>query len=269
MIQSNNLLQNKTDDPYLKMGHPTNIPFRDLRHQKFKDDSIAISKNSPQNMVSLTSKPAEQITYNVQSSNINIQYNFTNSLIQVQSKGNYNIKSQSGSLNININLTRVVEDNPNSMALPFKMDISLNFSIVDKQINNERGTKTVKPDIKVVIQNILERLFTITQDGQNKNVFLAFENDETLRDLAAVEKGEVLRMIYNYLGIIAQMNNPQDEDGKRDMVTLLIDDQTKKFDYEKREMTISMSNINLELSFDSAEMAESFLTNIGSMVNQT
>jgi len=156
---------------------------------------------------------------------------------------------------MNISFIKTSEkDGESNSAYPFKINVSLNFSLQENQISVNKGQKTIKPDIKKVVQTIFNKIFDLTKDGQNKSIILEFENDDTLKEIAELERGKVLMMIYNYLTIISQMNNPFDKDGKRDLIKLTVKDLTKTLEYEERELSINMTNINLEFSFDYAEL---------------
>ena len=262
MIHFNNLLQNNLQNFSLKdINQQKGFSPNNQNSLKNKNDNLSASSEL-QNLYSPDLKPIEQFVYERKTS-IDFQYTFTNSFIQVQSKGNYNIKQQSGFLNMNISFTqRIEQDNDKLTLYPFKVNVSLNFNILDKQVKNERGTKTIKPDIKKVVQTILNEIFNLTKDGQNKTIILEFENNDTLKELSSIDKGKMLKLIYSYLLTISQTNNPLDKDGKRDFVKLLVKDQTKTFDYETRELSINMSNINLEFSFEYGEPQEIFLNDI-------
>jgi hypothetical protein len=257
MIHLNNLLQNNTQDPYFKTtDHRNNISARDQNSQKQKGDNLTLSRNSQESLYSSSLKPTEQLIYGAQTTNIQIQYSFTNSLIQVQSNGSYNIKEQSGFLSMNISFVQGInKENDETTLHPFKINISLNFSISETQVNYQKGKKSIKPDIKTIVQSIIKELFNITKDGQNKTVILDFENKDDLKSIAAIDKGKTLNMIYNYISIISQMDNPLDKDGKRDLVKLLVKDKIL-VDYENKEISINITNIDLEFSLDSSELQE-------------
>jgi hypothetical protein len=83
---------------------------------------------------------------------------------------------------------------------------------------------------------------------------LEFENNDTLKELAQLDNGKMLKEIFNLIAIISQMNNPFDKDGKRDLVKLTVRDLSETFAYEEREFSMNMTNINLEFSFDYKEL---------------
>ena len=253
MIQFNNLLQNNLQDLFLKNSYnqkdlPTN------NQNLLKQNETLSSSHDSKSLYTPSLKPMEQLVYERKSS-IDFQYTFTNSFIQVQSNGNYNIQQQSGFLSMNIDFVQKFgKDEEGNTVYPFKVNVSLNFTMVDKQVNVNRGTKTIKPDIKKVIQSILNRIFDITKDGQNKSILLEFENNDTLKELAQLDNGKMLKEIFNLIAIISQMNNPFDKDGKRDLVKLTVRDLSETFAYEEREFSMNMTNINLEFSFDYKEL---------------
>ena len=110
-------------------------------------------------------------------SNIEFKYNFTDSLIQVQSKGNYNINEKSGSVNFIINLAQMSEKNGDKISiLPMELNVSLDFRIVEKNYSKESGSLIQKPDMLTIIQKIVERVLDVIKDGQDKDIKLAFEN---------------------------------------------------------------------------------------------
>jgi hypothetical protein len=267
MIQSTNLLQNNIQDFFIRnTSYQKSFSPNNKNLLNAKNDNLSLS-NESKSLQSLDSKPIDQLIYERKTS-IDFQYSFTNSFIQVQSKGNYNIHQQSGFLNMNISFVQRVEKDDDKLTLyPFKVNVSLNFSMYDEQVNNKSGKKIIKPDIKKVVQKILNEIFDLTKDGQNKSIILEFENNDTLKELCKLEEGKVLKMLYNYLAIIAQMNNPFDKDGKRDIVKLLVKDQTKEFDYEQRDLSINITNIDLKFSFDYEEFKEIFLSNAEELVN--
>jgi hypothetical protein len=258
MIHLNNLLQNNTQDPYFKnTDNRNNISNRDQSSQKQKSDNLTLSNNLQENLYSSSLKPTEQLTYEVKTTNLQIQYSFTNSLIQVQSNGSYNIKEQSGFLSMNISFVQGInKENDETTLHPFKINISLNFSISETQVNYQKGKKSIKSDIMNIVRSIMNELFNITKDGQNKNVILDFENNDDLKQIATLDKGKALKMIYNYISIISQMDNPLDKDGKRDLVKLLVKDNQMLVDYENKEISINITNIDLEFGLDYSELQE-------------
>ena len=254
MIQFNNLSQNNLQDFFLKnTSYQKSFSSSNQNILNYKNDNLTLS-NESKGLQSLYSKSTNQLVYERKTS-FDFQYTFTNSFIQVQSNGNYNIQQKSGSLSMNISFIKTSEkDGEGNNVYPFKINVSLNFSTQENQISVNRGTKTIKPDIKKVVQSIFNKIFDLQKDGQNKSIILEFENDDTLKEIAELERGKVLMMIYNFLTIISQMNNPFDKDGKRDLIKLTVKDLTETVEYEERELSINMTNINLEFSFDYAKL---------------
>jgi hypothetical protein len=196
-------------------------------------------------------------------SNIEFKYNFTDSLIQVQSKGNYNLTEKSGNVDLKISFLQKFEKNGNALTInPAELNVSMNFNLVENKYTMESGSSIKKPDMFTIVQKIIAGVLDIIKDGQDKDIRLTFQNNDTLKDLFQYADGKIAKMLYLWLELIARRVNPYDKNGKRDHVTLLIPDEKWQIDYEKRDLTINISNLSISMKLLSGETQTIMLTDI-------
>ncbi len=186
--------------------------------------------------------------------NIDFKYNFSDSIIQVQSNGNYNSKEKSGYINFSINLSELlIKEKDKISILPKELSIQLNFKIIEKNYTKETENYTKKPDILTIIRKIVERILELVKDGQNKDIKLYFENQETLSNFFQVEKGKLAKMILAWLEAISKRINLDDKDGKRENIIILIPDEKLEIEYEKQNLSINITSGTIKLNFDSGD----------------
>jgi hypothetical protein len=186
--------------------------------------------------------------------NIDFKYNFSDSIIQVQSNGNYNSKEKSGYINFSINLSELlIKEKDKISILPKELSIQLNFKIIEKNYTKETENYTKKPDILTIIRKIVERILELVKDGQNKDIKLYFENQETLSNFFQVEKGKLAKMILAWLEAISKRINLDDKDGKRENIIILIPDEKLEIEYEKQNLSINIISGTIKLNFDSGD----------------
>jgi len=186
--------------------------------------------------------------------NIDFKYNFSDSIIQVQSNGNYNSKEKSGYINFSINLSELlIKEKDKISILPKELSIQLNFKIIEKNYTKETESYTKKPDILTIIRKIVERILELVKDGQNKDIKLYFENQETLSNFFQVEKGKLAKMILAWLEAISKRINLDDKDGKRENIIILIPDEKLEIEYEKQNLSINITSGTIKLNFDSGD----------------
>lgn len=247
------ILQKTYEETYLRYTESIKLLRSSMiERTKAANDKIELSPDS----VNFKNLGLNLTDSNVIQNNLNIdfKYNFADSLIQVQSKGNYNISEKSGNVNFNINLAQGFEKNNDKLnILPMELNVSLNFKLIEKNYTKESGSVIQKPDMLTIIQKIVERILDLIKDGQDKDIKLAFENPLTLSEFSQIANGKFAKMIYAWLESISKQVNSTDKDGKREKILLLVPDEKWQIDYEKRNMTISVSNISIELKFKSGE----------------
>jgi hypothetical protein len=193
-------------------------------------------------------------TLSQNNSNIEFKYNFADSLIQVQSEGNYNITEKSGSVSFKLDLSQLVNNKSDKISiLPPEVDFTVDFNLVEKSYTKETGSSIQKPDMLTIIQQIVERVLSIIKDGQNKDIKLAFGNPVTYSEFSQYDNGKFAKMIYSWLNTISQIDNITDKDGKRDQVTILIPDEQWQIGYESRHLSINITNISISLKLQSGE----------------
>jgi len=186
--------------------------------------------------------------------NIDFKYNFSDSIIQVQSNGNYNSKEKSGYINFSINLSELlIKEKDKISILPKELSIQLNFKIIEKNYTKETESYIKKPDILTIIRKIVERILELVKDGQNKDIKLYFENQETLSNFFQVEKGKLAKMILAWLEAISKRINLDDKDGKRENIIILIPDEKLEIEYEKQNLSINITSGTIKLNFDSGD----------------
>jgi len=253
MSLTNAILQKTYQVTYLNYiesikNYKTEIPKTNLENT----DKIEISnetnflRNSGLNLLD------SSITQN--NSNIDFKYNFSDYIIQVQSNGNYNSKEKSGYINFSINLSQLISNEKEKISiLPKELNIQLNFKVVEKDYTKESGNYTKKPDILTIIRKIVERILELIKDGQNKDIKLYFENQETLSDFFHVEKGKLAKMILAWLEAISKRINLDDKDGKRESIIILIPDKKLEIEYEIQNLSINITSGTIKLNFESGD----------------
>jgi hypothetical protein len=207
------------------------------------DAAIISEKARVLNELGLDLKDSNKI---ISTNFIKYNYNFSYESLQVQAGGNYNYYSKEGSLNIQIDFGDSQKIENNKYAVAKNIKLKLNFTIIEKEIKVEKEKSTKSPDMLSIIMKIIKNVVDLTKDGQDKDIGLAFEDFKTFLSFMTFSHEKIGRLLLQWLFMISHMHNINDEDGRRDKYIILIRDKDIDFTYNKRELTIKMSNIKIE-----------------------
>jgi hypothetical protein len=216
--------------------------------QKSASDSISLSSETKEiNDLGLNLNSSNTVKEN---SSINFEYNLSNSDIQVQSKGKYNLTKNTGEDEISINPLGTTEYQVAKIStLPKEVKIKLDFSLFEQDFNTEENKTVKSTDFLSLSMKILKNIIGYNQESENQSTKnLQYTQQLVKYSTISQNKESNSSELLSWYKAISENNSLYSNNNKNNTTEFTVDTNTY-IQLLKRNYLMKMGSIKMEFIY--------------------